>query len=99
MSAKLLHVTRKQLGKLIEEHSDEIINKARETITTEMVNKSTLALIKVLHDDLGYGKLRVERFIKSYNEVFEAFCEGYVEFDDLAELAKEIGVGTYERTS
>ncbi len=89
---RMHHLTSKQLKEINDKYADAVLENTREVITHEMVKCSTLALIKVLHDELGWGKVRVERLLKQYNEVFEAYCEGYLEMDDLSQVAKEIGV-------
>jgi len=80
-----------EFKRVVNEKADKVIEKALLDVTTDVVNKTTLAIILVLRDKLGYGKVRAERFIKDYNEVFSDINAGLIDYDDLKSVIEEIG--------
>ena len=52
-----------------------------------------LLTLTVMHDKFGFGYKRIERLLKSYQELLDSYNKGYISPDDLnAVLWKEVGV-------
>ena len=52
-----------------------------------------LLALTVLHDKFGFGKKRIDRFLKEYNELLDSYSKGYISADDLNEvLLEEVGM-------
>lgn len=43
----------------------------------------------VLRDDFGFGKKRLDKFLDSYMELYDAIEEGYLNLDDIIETVNE----------
>lgn len=52
-----------------------------------------------LHDKLGFGHIRVCRFMQDVDNLFDSINKGYLSLDDVLEtVEEEIGI-TFERTN
>lgn len=65
---------------------EEAIGKAAERIN--------LMPLLILRDKFGFGKVRLERYLRYYDEMVEAFNEGRIMLDDIeAVMLEEVKIG------
>ena len=58
-----------------------------------VVKQYSAVVALCLHDKLGFGKVRAQRFMGEVNRVFESINEGYLSLDDVIEtVEKELGI-------
>ena len=82
LEKKLVTVTNKELIQM----KEEAIGKAAERIN--------LMPLLILRDKFGFGKVRLERYLRYYDEMVEAFNEGRIMLDDIeAVMLEEVKIG------
>ena len=54
-----------------------------------VVKQYSAVLALCLHDKLGFGKVRAQRFMYEVDRVFESINEGYLSLDDVIETVEE----------
>lgn len=58
-----------------------------------VVNQYSAVLALCLHDKLGFGKVRAQRFMREVEEMFDSINKGYLSLDDVIEtVEKELGI-------
>ena len=63
-----------------------------------VVKQYSAVLALCLHDKLGFGKVRAQRFMREVDRVFESINEGYLSLDDVIEtVEKELGITIISR--
>ena len=74
------------------------IDKAELSRIMDYVVKQYSAVVALcLHDKLGFGKVRAQRFMREVNQVFDSINEGYLSLDDVIEtVEKELGITIFE---
>lgn len=51
----------------------------------------------ILRDKFGFGKIRLERYLKHYQEAIESLNEGYLDLKDVERvMLEEVKIGFYE---
>lgn len=73
------------------------VQQIKKDAVSEAVDKAFLLMlglpILVLHDQWGFGKVRLERFIDQVFELYDSFNKDYLTFDDIHKvLWEEAGV-------
>lgn len=71
----------KELESIIEERTRDAIDYT--------VRQYSAVLALCLRDKLGFGKIRVQRFLQDVNEVFDSIIKGYLSLDDVIETVKQ----------
>lgn len=56
---------------------------------SKAVNDYTAALLACLHDKLGFGSKRAQRFASDVNELFDNIRLGLVSIEDIKEMIEE----------
>ena len=63
-----------------------------------VVKQYSAVLALCLHDKLGFGMVRAQRFMREVDRVFESINEGYLSLDDVIEtVEKELGIAIVSR--
>jgi hypothetical protein len=57
------------------------------------VHQYSAAVALCLHDKLGFGKVRAQRFMQDVEELFDSINQDYLSLDDVLETVKnELGI-------
>lgn len=73
------------------------IKKAKDDATLQAVNITNILPLKVLRDEFGFGKKRLQQYIDALNYQIEAFNQGYVSLKDIVDMInEETGLGYME---
>ena len=84
LSRETIQLTRKEYEEL---KSKERMNAA---------NIINLIPLIILRDKFGFGKVRLERYLKHYQEAVESLNEGYLDLNDVQKvLLDEVKIGFY----
>lgn len=63
-----------------------------------VVKQYSAVLALCLHDKLGFGKVRTQRFMGEVDQVFDSINRGYLSLDDVIEtVEKELGIAIISR--
>lgn len=58
-----------------------------------VVKQYSAVMALCLHDKLGFGKVRAQRFMQDVDEMFDSINKGYLSLDDVLEtVEKELGI-------
>ncbi len=58
-----------------------------------VVKQYSAVMALCLHDKLGFGKVRAQRFMREVDKVFDSINKGYLSLDDVLEtVEKELGI-------
>ena len=58
-----------------------------------VVKQYSAVLALCLHDKLGFGKVRAQRFMREVDDMFDNVNKGYLSLDDIMEtVEKELGI-------
>ena len=58
-----------------------------------VVKQYSAVLALCLHDKLGFGKVRAQRFMREVDDVFDSINRGYLSLDDVIEtVEKALGI-------
>jgi len=68
------------------------LEKQRDAIITEAAASSIAATLLVLHDEFGFGKKRIQRFMTMYNDMFDSILKDYISFEDVKTELLKLGV-------
>lgn len=78
------------------------INKTKAKLAADIsarlaINKTvedySAALLLCLHDKLGFGPVRAQRFATDVQEIFDSILKGYLSIDDIKQTIKdELGI-------
>lgn len=79
---KLRHQLRNKPVELTPKQIEKLKAEAKSK-AAEVVN---LIPLLVLKDKFGFGKVRLERYLKHYGEAIEAFNQGYLDLNDVKEV-------------
>lgn len=90
---KIVNIKPGEIRERIKSEVSSHLEERTDALITETVGNSLAVTITVLHDKFGFGKTRAQRFMNEYNKLFDAILEDYVSFDDMKEVALELGVG------
>lgn len=63
--------------------------KTKRMISDIVTNTAMSAMFKVLHDEYGFGKQRLERFNRQVISQLELMAEKYVTYQDILEMIKD----------
>ena len=85
-----MKMTRQQRRKL----ERKGIDRAELSRIVDYVVKYHSAVVALcLHDKLGFGKVRAQRFMHEVDQVFDSINKGYLSLDDVVEtVEKELGI-------
>lgn len=73
--------------------SKKAIDECLQNIKFNTIDTITIMAVYVLHCKFGFGKMRLERFIKEFNFQAECLVEDYCTWDDLREeMRRECGM-------
>lgn len=79
------NLTHKDL-KVIQDHEAK-------AATASAVHYYSAAVALCLHDKLGFGKIRAQRFMKDVEELFDSINQGYLTLEDvLKTVEEELGI-------
>ena len=85
LNQETIQLTRKEYEEL---KSKERMNAAHITNLIPLI---------VLRDKFGFGKIRLERYLKHYQEAIESLNEGYLDLKDVERvMLEEVKIGFYE---
>ncbi|MDD3039698.1 hypothetical protein [Bacteroides sp.] len=80
-------------GKISEAELTAILDLEIKKAISMTVHRYSVVLALCLHDKLGFGEQRGQRFMKQVKEIFDAVNEGYVDFAEIEETVnKELGI-------
>ena len=80
-------------GKISEAELTEAINLEIKRAVAITVHKYSVVLALCLHDKLGFGEQRGQRFMKQVKEIFDAVNEGHVDLAEIEETVNsELGI-------
>lgn len=70
------------------------IEKMKSDATMRAAEITNLIPLLVLKDKFGFGKVRLERYLKHYEEAVDSFNKGYLDLKDVQEVVlKENKIG------
>jgi hypothetical protein len=72
-------------------HIHSEVEQIRKEVTKDVLAKLFGSLVVALHDEFGFGKVRIDRFIDKVNEQFDSIENGYVTLEDFNKWSKEKG--------
>ena len=85
LNKETIQLTRKEYEEL---KSKERLNAA------EIIN---LIPLIILRDKFGFGKVRLERYLKHYQEAVDSLNKGYLDLNDVQRvMLEEVKIGFYE---
>lgn len=73
----------------IEAYIQKGYEKGRQDAIERASQYSMAVPVMVLRDDFGFGKKRLDKFLDSYMELYDAIEEGYLNLDDIIETVNE----------
>ena len=80
-------------GKISEAELTEAINLEIKRAISITVHRYSVVLALCLHDKLGFGEQRGQRFMKQVKEIFDAVNEGHVDLAEIEETVNsELGI-------
>ena len=80
-------------GKISEAELTEAINQEIKRAISITVHRYSVVLALCLHDKLGFGEQRGQRFMKQVKEIFDAVNEGHVDLAEIEETVNsELGI-------
>jgi len=79
-------------AKTVEEEVLKALEKEREKMQREMLNRIMGSVIVTMHDEFGIGKNRLNRFIDRLNSNYVCIDDGLVTLADMKKWCKEYGV-------
>ena len=66
------------------------IDRAELSRVMDYIVKQYSAVVALcLHDRLGFGKVRAQRFMREVDDVFDSINRGYLSLDDVLETVEE----------
>ena len=92
---------KKSLRKKLNKETIQLTRKEYEELKSkERINAANiinLIPLIILRDKFGFGKVRLERYLKHYQEAVESLNEGYLDLKDVQKvLLDEVKIGFYE---
>ena len=92
---------KKSLRRKLNKETIQLTRKEYETLKeAERVNAANiinLIPLIILRDKFGFGKIRLERYLKHYQEAIESLNEGYLDLKDVERvMLEEVKIGFYE---
>lgn len=82
-----MKLTKKQIKRRLPKPT--IDAKTKREISDIVTNAAMAAMFKVLHDEYGFGKQRLERFNRQVIHQLELMAEKYVSYQDILEMIKD----------
>ena len=91
---------KKSLRKKLNKETIQLTRKDYETLKeAERMNAANiinLIPLIILRDKFGFGKIRLERYLKHYQEAIESLNEGYLDLKDVERvMLEEVKIGFY----
>ena len=72
----------------------EALKEAERTNASNIIN---LIPLIILRDKFGFGKIRLERYLKHYQEAVDSLNKGYLDLKDVERvMLEEVKIGFYE---
>ena len=69
----------------------------KEAERTNAANIINLIPLIILRDKFGFGKIRLERYLKHYQDAIESLNEGYLDLKDVERvMLEEVKIAFYE---
>ena len=92
---------KKSLRKKLNKETIQLTRKDYETLKeAERMNAANiinLIPLIILRDKFGFGKVRLERYLKYYQEAIESLNEGYLDLKDIERvMLEEVKIGFYK---
>lgn len=85
LNKETIHLTRKEY---------EALKEAERMNATNIVN---LIPLLILRDKFGFGKVRLERYLRYYEDAVDSFNKGYFNLEDIQRvMTDEVRIGFYE---
>lgn len=82
-------LTYEQIEAYIQKGYQEGYKQGRQDAIERASQYSMAVPVMVLRDDFGFGKKRLDKFLDSYMELYDAIEEGYLNLDDIIETVNE----------
>ena len=91
---------KKSLRKKLNKETIQLTRKDYEALKeAERMNAANiinLIPLIILRDKFGFGKIRLERYLKHYQEAIESLNEGYLDLKDIERvMLEEVKIGFY----
>lgn len=95
-----MSISREQLRRRIQQQNSITVKQAKaiaidtaKDILQQAVIDYSVVLAMTLHDELGFGRVRLENFLERVKKQFDCIQEGVVSVEDMKiQLEKETGV-------
>ena len=92
---------KKSLRRKLNRETIQLTRKDYETLKeTERMNAANiinLIPLMILRDKFGFGKIRLERYLKHYQEAIDSLNKGYLDLKDVQKLLlDEVKIAFYE---
>ena len=92
---------KKSLRRKLNKETIQLTRKEYETLKeAERMNAANiinLIPLMILRDKFGFGKIRLERYLKHYQEAIESLNEGYLDLKDVERvMLEEVKIAFYE---
>ena len=92
---------KKSLRKKLNKETIQLTRKEHEELKSKermnAANIINLIPLIILRDKFGFGKVRLERYLKHYQEAVESLNEGYLDLEDVQRvLLEEVKIAFYE---
>ena len=92
---------KKSLRRKLNKETIQLTRKEYETLKeAERMNAANiinLIPLIILHDKFGFGKVRLERYLKHYREAIESLNEGYLDLKDVERvMLEEVKIAFYK---
>ena len=91
---------KKSLRRKLNRETIQLTRKEYETLKeaerTNAANIINLIPLIILRDKFGFGKIRLERYLKHYQEAVDSLNKGYLDLNDVQKvLLDEVKIGFY----
>ena len=91
---------KKSLRKKLNKETIQLTRKEYEELKSKerlnAANIINLIPLIILRDKFGFGKVRLERYLKHYQEAIESLNEGYLDLKDIERvMLEEVKIGFY----
>jgi arabinogalactan endo-1,4-beta-galactosidase len=90
---KVYSYTREQLQAYIKRQVDGQMNR----VMSETIANCMAVTIKVLHEENGLGKTRIQRFVTEYNRTFDEIVQNKQDLNTIRKLSAKMGVNIYPK--
>lgn len=89
---KVINIKPHEIREKVEKEVNTMLSKKVDALILETVINSTAVTISVLHEKFGFGESRIKKFMSEYNALFDSILEERVNFEELKQVAMDMGV-------